>query len=120
MSQTRRVRARSTHGKGRWGEEQAARFLVSHGYRIVARNLRLPGGEIDIVAVEDRVLVFVEVKLRAGGTFGTALAAVDARKRAILRSLAADYAQIVAPRARIRFDVVSIDGNRMALHRNAF
>lgn len=110
----------STHSKGALGERRAAAFLESHGYTIVARNLRLPGGEIDLVCIHGRALVFVEVKRRLGRGFGGALAAVDARKRAKLRSLAADYAQIVAPRARIRFDVVSIDGNRLALHRNAF
>lgn len=110
----------TTHAKGALGERLAAAFLEEHGYRVVARNLRLPGGEIDLVCVERRTLVFVEVKRRDGRSHGGALAAVDARKRATLRALAADYAQIVAPRARIRFDIVSIDGNRIALHRSAF
>ena len=109
-----------THTKGRQGEDAAAAFLVRSGYRIVGRNVRLPGGEIDIIALDGNTLVFLEVKRRDGTSFGSALAAVDCRKRRRLRALAADYAQIVAPRARIRFDVVSIDGNRLALHRNAF
>ena len=109
-----------THVKGRQGEDAAAAFLVRSGYRILARNVRLPGGEIDIVALDGATLVFLEVKRRDGSAFGSALAAVDRRKRKRLRSLAADYAQIVAPRARIRFDIVSIDGNRLAVHRNAF
>ncbi len=120
MSQKTSVNHTSTHAKGALGERLAASFLESLGYRIVARNLRLPGGEIDLVCVEARTLVFVEVKRRFGRAYGGALAAVDARKRAALRALAADYAQIVAPRARIRFDIVSIDGNRIALHRSAF
>lgn len=66
------------------------------------------------------MLVFVEVKRRDGMRFGPALCAVDARKRRKLRALAADYAQIVAPGMRFRFDVVALDGNRVALHRNAF
>jgi putative endonuclease len=111
---------RHTSWKGRQGEDAAARFLSSLGYRIVARNVRLPGGEIDLVAVDAGTLVFVEVKRRQGRSFGSALSAVDAAKRRRLRGLAADYAQIVAPRARIRFDIVSIDGNRLAVHRNAF
>ncbi|HTU69148.1 MAG TPA: YraN family protein [Candidatus Baltobacteraceae bacterium] len=110
----------STSRKGRRGEDVAAAFLTECGYRVIARNLRTPGGEIDLVAVDGSTLVFVEIKRREGHTFGSALAAVDARKRHRLRAIAADYAQIVAPRARIRFDIVTIDGNRLALHRNAF
>jgi putative endonuclease len=110
----------STSWKGREGETAAARYLAARGYRILARNLRLPGGEIDILCVESGELVFVEVKRRDQAAFGSGLGAVDRRKRAILRALAEDYAQIVAPKSRIRFDVVSIDGNRMTVHRNAF
>jgi len=98
----------------------AVRFLEQHGYRVVARNVRAPGGEIDVVCVDGTILVFVEVKRRLGPAFGPAIAAVDGRKRRTLRAIAADYAQIVAPQARIRFDIVTIDGNRLALHRNAF
>jgi Holliday junction resolvase-like predicted endonuclease len=46
--------------------------------------------------------------------------AVDARKRATLRALAADWLQIAAPRAHARFDIVTIDRGRATLHRGAF
>jgi putative endonuclease len=110
----------STHSKGSRGERIAAAYLQERGYRIVAWNVRLPGGEIDLIALEGGALVFIEVKRRDTGSFGRALHAVDARKRATLRALAADYAQVLAPRAQIRFDVVTIDGKWIALHRNAF
>ncbi len=110
----------STHQKGCDGEELAVAFLLERGYRVLQRNVRLPGGEIDVVCVDRGVLVFVEGKRRDGIAFGSAFAAVDSRKRARLRSLAADYAQVVAPQAKYRFDVVAVDGNRLALHRNAF
>ena len=106
--------------KGREGEDRAAAFLQAHGYTILARNVRLPGAEIDAVCLDGPTLVIVEVKRRDGMSFGSALRAVDARKRATLRRVAADYAQIVAPSAKIRFDVVSLDGRRLRLHRNAF
>ena len=108
------------NGKGREGEDRAASFLTSHGYRVVARNVRVPGGEIDAVCLDGPVLVIVEVKRRDSARYGSALASVDGRKRATLRRIAADYAQIVAPAAKIRFDVVTVDGNRLQLHRNAF
>jgi len=106
--------------KGRHGEDRASSFLAACGYRVLARNVRVPGGEIDAVCLDGQTLVIVEVKRRDTRTYGSALRAVDARKRATLRRVAADYAQIVAPAARIRFDVVTLDGSRLSLHRNAF
>jgi putative endonuclease len=111
---------RSASEKGRLGECRAARFLTERGYRVLERNVRLPGGEIDLVCLDGAALVFVEVKSRNAASFGGALDAVDRRKRSLLRRLAADYAQIIAPRARIRFDVVALDGDRITLHRGAF
>ena len=106
--------------KGRRAEDRASSFLAQCGYRVVARNVRVPGGEIDAVCLDGQTLVIVEVKRRDTPSFGSALRAVDARKRATLRRIAADYAQIVAPSARIRFDVVTLDGSRLSLHRDAF
>ena len=106
--------------KGRHAEDRASRFLLACGYRVLARNVRLPGGEIDAVCLDGPTLVIVEVKRRDSGTFGSALGAVNSRKRATLRRIAADYAQIVAPSAKLRFDVVALDGGRLSLHRNAF
>ena len=87
---------------------------------MLARNVRLPGGEIDLVCKDEQTIVFIEVKFRANGSYGSALSAVNARKRATLRRLAADYLQFVAPGAHARFDVVALDGPRITLHRNAF
>ncbi|MDQ2663908.1 MAG: YraN family protein [Candidatus Eremiobacteraeota bacterium] len=47
---------------GRAGEARAAEELEARGYRVVARNVRLPGGEIDLICVDGTELVFVEVK----------------------------------------------------------
>ena len=105
---------------GRAAEDAAAALLVRSGYTIVARNVRLPGGEIDIIAREGATIAFVEVKARAGRTFGRALSAVDARKRSTLRALAADWLQIAAPGARARFDVVTVEDGTPRLHRGAF
>lgn len=105
---------------GAAGEDAASAYLQSIGYRIVTRNLRGPGGEIDIVARDGETIVFVEVKARTSRRFGSALGAVDARKRARLRSVAADYLQFVAPNARARFDVLTFEGATPRLYRNAF
>lgn len=110
----------SNGAKGRAGEDRAAAFLEQAGYRVVRRNVRLPGGEIDLVCRDRDTIVFVEVKLRTTGRFGSALSSVNAAKRDTLRRLAADFVQIVAPNAHFRFDVVAVDGDRLTLHRNAF
>lgn len=110
----------SNGAKGRAGEDRAAAFLAEAGYRIVRRNLRLPGGEIDLVCRDRDTIVFVEVKFRTNARFGSAISSVNAAKRKTLRRLAADFVQIVAPNAHFRFDVVAVDGDRMTLHRNAF
>jgi putative endonuclease len=105
---------------GRAGEDAAAALLQAHGYRIVARNVRGPGGEIDIIARDGDTIVFVEVKARLQRSYGSAVGAIDAAKRATLRAIAGDWLQIAAPRARSRFDVVTFDGGRATLHRDAF
>ena len=87
---------------------------------MIARNVRLPGGEIDVIARERDVIAFVEVKARGSRRFGSALGAVDARKRRTLRDLAADWLQIAAPGARARFDVVTVERGCATLYRGAF
>lgn len=106
--------------RGRDAEDRAVAFLKTRGYRLVERNVRLPGGEIDAICLDGATLVFVEIKSRASARFGTALEAVDARKRNRVRQIAADYAQIVAPQACLRFGVVAMDGEHVRLHRNVF
>lgn len=91
------------------GEGQAEAFLRRRGFRILGRNLRSPLGELDLVADDHGVLVFVEVKRRRTGAYGGAIEAVDARKRAKLVRLAAQYLvqHRIADRP-CRFDVVLI------------
>jgi putative endonuclease len=105
---------------GRAGEDTAAAYLTALGFRIERRNLRTPDGEIDIVAREGDTLVFVEVKRRATRSYGGALGAVNARKRARIRAVAEDYLQFLPPHAKVRFDVVAIDGAKVRLYRAAF
>jgi len=108
------------HRLGRAAEERAAAHLTALGFRILKRNLRGPGGEIDIVARDRDTIVFVEVKARASHAYGSALGAVDARKRGRIRAVADDYLQFFAPTARARFDVVTVEGDHIVLHRGAF
>ncbi len=60
----------SRSGKGRKGEEVAASYLKKKGYRIVERNFRWRGGEIDIIAERKGMLVFVEVRSFSSDALG--------------------------------------------------
>jgi putative endonuclease len=96
---------------GRVGEDLAHRYLRRRRCTVVARNYRTRtgSGEIDLVAWDGEVLVFVEVKTRATGEFGAPGAAVDAEKRVRLEHAARDYARRANVEwGKTRFDIVSI------------
>ena len=99
------------HQFGQASELLAERYLQGKGYRILARNLRTSLGELDLVAEDRGVLVFVEVKARATEAFGGAALAVDRRKQAKLVRLASQYlAQRHLSDRSCRFDVVLVQG----------
>lgn len=102
---------RSDHiGLGAEGEAHAAAYLERRGYRILGRNVREGGVEIDIIARRGRTLVFIEVKTRRGGRYGPPHEAVDARKRArIVRGALAWLRARGRTGDRIRFDVIAVE-----------
>jgi len=81
----------TTAERGADAEALAARFLARRGVRIVDRNYRWRGGEIDLIALEGRTLLFVEVRLRTHHAYGGASASIDARKRARIIQTAQHY-----------------------------
>jgi putative endonuclease len=92
------------------GERLAAEHLARAGYRIVARNVRADGVEIDLVVARGDLIVFVEVKTRSGRGFGAPEEAVDGPKRARLVRGARAWLHAHAPgRARARFDVIAVE-----------
>jgi putative endonuclease len=98
---------------GSEGERLAAEHLARAGYRIVARNVRADGVEIDLVATRGLLVVFVEVKTRSGRGFGAPEEAVDARKCTRLVRGARAWLHANAPaRARARFDVICVEPDR--------
>ncbi len=64
---------------GKEGERIAERYLLKKGYKLVERNYRCPSGELDLIVLDLRVVVFVEVKTRTGHAFGTPFEAVVSR-----------------------------------------
>ncbi len=106
MLTSRRVDARQF---GQESERVAERYLRRQGYKILGRNVRLPEGELDLVAKHGSVLVFVEVKARRSSAMGGAVYAVNGNKRTRLIRLAAQYLAVHrAGEQSCRFDVVVI------------
>ncbi len=105
---------------GEKGEDAACRFLKTRGYQIVARNWRARVGEIDIIARDGDVLVFVEVKARSGDGFGGPEAAVHpGKQRRLIRTAMAFMASTQCD-LPMRFDVVAMLPGKVRLLRDAF
>src|SRR5919106_3864838 len=66
---------------GKQGERVAELYLQKKGYKVVERNYRCSGGELDLIVLDRRVVVFVEVKTRTGPGFGSPFEAVEFHKQ---------------------------------------
>jgi putative endonuclease len=107
--------------QGRKGERVAARFLLKQGFDILARRYRGRSGELDIIALEQDTLAFVEVKTRSSSKFGEPWEFVDWQKQQILRRTAEEFiADHDLSQYSYRFDIVSVLGKEAQLFRNAF
>jgi len=96
-------------GVGRRGEELAARHLRQIGLTVIDRNVRLPGGEIDLVARQGEELVFVEVKTRIGDESTAPDELVTATKLQRLERLSETYVERLGdPDVSWRVDVIAI------------
>jgi putative endonuclease len=107
--------------RGRAGEALAAAYLELVGCRLVARNVRLGGVEVDVVVDDGPTRVLVEVRVRTRTDFGGAAATVDHHKRERLVRAARALEQQGA--ARVRVDVIAVDlaadGAVLTHYRNA-
>lgn len=104
---------------GTEAEDQAAKYLLAKGYTIVTRRYKAKRGEIDLVALDDEVLVFVEVKQRKKGYLPEE--AIGTRKIEHLVAAAAEYVLVTGETQReIRYDVVAIDPDGLRHHVAAF
>jgi putative endonuclease len=94
---------------GKEGEEAAVDFLKKTGYRIIEKNYKTVFGEIDIIAKDKDIVVFVEVKTRADRSFGHPFEAVHPKKREKIRKTALCFLKKLKKEVPARFDVLSID-----------
>ena len=93
---------------GAWGENTAANYLVSQGYKIIERNYHTRCGEIDIIASHEKYICFVEVRTRAEGAMVSGLESIDVRKmRRVFRS-ACQWLTVHPIDLQPRFDVIEI------------
>lgn len=94
---------------GRDGERIAENYLAKKGYRLVERNYRCPLGELDLIALDRKVVVFIEVKTRVDDSFGPPLESVNPRKQKKMIGAAQYFiSQHRLQNRDARFDVVGI------------
>lgn len=95
---------------GKWGEDVAADYLVRHGYSIVERNWTFGHKEVDIIATNGQMLLFIEVKTRRNDNYGNPYQAVDWKKQRNLMKAMRHYVSVNKVSMPVRFDIVSVIG----------
>lgn len=110
---------------GNAAEDLASAHLARAGLRIMTRNYRVRGGEIDCIALDGNTLVFVEVRLRRNTRFGGAAASIDHRKQQRIIHAARCYLSRYPRQADrpCRFDCIlldSLDANQLEWIKDAF
>ena len=108
--------------KGDVNEEIAVKYLKKKTkLKIIERNYRNKIGEIDIIAKENDVIVFIEVKYRSTAIYGYGREVVDGNKQWKIRNVAQMYLrEIEDMNARVRFDIIDILGDEVTYIPNAF
>jgi putative endonuclease len=97
---------------GKFGESLAKDYLLKHGYKIIAENVKISYHEIDIISYIKGIYVFIEVKTRTNSTFGFAEEAISAKKINNLKKAISHYLyQKKLSTANVRLDFISIDIN---------
>lgn len=95
---------------GRHGERLASRFLKKKGYKILRRNWRYGHSELDLIAVDTEVLVFVEVRLRQKAALVHGIGSISRKKKFALKRACLAYLKKFAPNTpTYRFDVIDIE-----------
>lgn len=106
----KRQRPLTTYERGKLAEREAALYLRRRGYRIVAQNLKLKVGEIDLVALKGGLVVFVEVKARSSDEFGTPVEGLLPRQQQRIRKAAEIFlAKRGWSERDRRFDLIAVD-----------
>ena len=109
---------------GNKGEENAVSFLFANGYEVLERNYRFGRGEIDIIALKNSVMVFIEVKTRSRTDYGYPEQTLSPGQAQKIIEAAQEYIRASQWEGLIRFDIVAITINtrevEIQLFRDAF
>jgi len=111
----------NTRLKGVIGEDVAISYLIKNKYKIIQRNYACSMGEIDIIALDKNILVFIEVKARTNEVFGLPCEAVTkSKQRHIAKTAQYFIKKNDVYSLPIRFDVIEILGQKINHIKNAF
>jgi len=102
----------NNHQLGRWGEKKAKNYIIKNGYNILNENYRISSGQIDLIALDDNYIVFIEVKTRYTKKYGLPGEAVNYHKKNKIRKIASHFLNISCKNDfstyKKRFDVITI------------
>lgn len=97
---------------GDQGENMALEYLLSKGYILIGRNIKLVPGEIDLLFKDNKTLVLVEVKTKTNDSYGIASDMITLKKKRKLLQLA-KFINQKYPKTNLRIDVIAIDNNKI-------
>ena len=109
-----------SHARGALGEIRAEQMLADKGYVILARNYVSPGSEIDLIAENGSTIVFIEVKVRTASAVTGREAVTLQKQRRICKGALHYMMKNGLMNRQARFDVIEIQGGRIAHIENAF
>ena len=95
---------------GAWGEERAREYLITHGYTIIEHDTRKGGSEIDLIALKNDRIIFIEVKTRREGSFDPMEAITPKKIRNICRA-ADNFVRTYNYRQEVQFDIICVVGS---------
>ena len=103
---------------GDWGEKLAKKYLEKIGYQIIDQKWRKKEGEIDLIALDKNVLVFIEVKTRKSDKFGTPAESITEKKQEKMVKCIQRYLEenCQCQQLQIRLDIILIKMNKRKVH----
>ena len=116
---------KSKRALGNEAEELACQYLIEHGWEILERNYYAGHAEVDIIAKEGDIIVFIEVKMRSTSHFGSPIEHVDeAKVQRVFEAAECWVQENNFPNSPLRFDVIGIlskkSGSELTLFKDAF
>jgi putative endonuclease len=101
-------------------EDRAASALIAKGYTILKRRYTAAGGEIDLIAMKNDVLVFVEVRFRSTRGAEPEASVTERKRERLFRAARSYLASWEGPEVAVRYDLVAIDPDGLRHHEEAF